>query len=30
MVTTTTSCFEAMLTPSYQDDEPEPAEKPPP
>src|SRR5688572_27271747 len=30
MVTTTTPCFEAMLTPSYQVDEPEPDEKPPP
>src|SRR5262245_134723 len=30
MVTTTTSCLDAMLTPSYQDEEPEPAEKPPP
>ena len=30
MVTTTTSCFRATLVPSYQGEEPEPVEKPPP
>lgn len=30
MVTITTSCLRAILTPSYQGEEPEPLEKPPP